>query len=80
MAVYVHKIHKITTGRLELPGISEQVPMRKLIFFMFTSLDGYYEGPGHAIDWHNVDVEFNEFANAQLDSEACYYSGGLLMR
>ena len=26
-----------------------------------------YEGPGHAIDWHNVDVEFNEFAIAQLD-------------
>jgi dihydrofolate reductase len=42
--------------------------MRKLIFFMLTSLDGYYEGPGHAIDWHNVDVEFNEFAIAQLDS------------
>ena len=42
--------------------------MRKLIFFMLTSLDGYYEGPGHSIDWHNVDEEFNEFANAQLDS------------
>lgn len=42
--------------------------MRKLIFFMMTSLDGFYEGPGHSIDWHNVDEEFNEFANAQLDS------------
>ncbi|MGD0750562.1 MAG: dihydrofolate reductase family protein [Anaerolineales bacterium] len=42
--------------------------MRKLVFFMLTSLDGNYEGPGHGIDWHNVDVEFNEFANAQLDS------------
>jgi dihydrofolate reductase len=42
--------------------------MRNLVFFMLTSLDGYYEGLGHAIDWHNVDVEFNEFANAQLES------------
>ena len=42
--------------------------MRKLIFFMATSLDGYYEGPGHSIDWHNVDEEVKEFANAQLDS------------
>ena len=42
--------------------------MRKLLFFMLISLDGFYEGPGHTIDWHNVDEEFNEFANAQLDS------------
>ena len=42
--------------------------MRKLILFMLTSLDGFYEGPGHSLDWHNVDEEFNEFANAQLDS------------
>ena len=42
--------------------------MRKLIFFMLISLDGFYEGPGHSLDWHNVDEEFNEFANAQLDS------------
>ena len=42
--------------------------MRKLIFFMLISLDGFYEGPGHTIDWHNVDAEFNEFALAQLDS------------
>jgi dihydrofolate reductase len=42
--------------------------MRKLIFFMMTSLDGFYEGAGHSIDWHNVDEEFNEFAIAQLDS------------
>ncbi len=42
--------------------------MRKIIFFMLISLDGYFEGPEHAIDWHNVDQEFNEFSNAQLDS------------
>lgn len=42
--------------------------MRKVIFFMLISLDGYFEGPDHAIDWHNVDEEFNQFSNAQLDS------------
>ena len=42
--------------------------MRKLLFFMLISLDGFYEGPEHSIDWHNVDEEFNEFANGQLDS------------
>ena len=36
--------------------------MRKVIFFMFTSLDGYFEGPDRDINWHNVDDEFNEFS------------------
>jgi len=40
--------------------------MRKLLFFMLTSLDGYFEGPDHDINWHNVDDEFNDFAIEQL--------------
>ncbi len=36
--------------------------MRKIVFFMLTSLDGYFEGPDRDIHWHNVDEEFNEFA------------------
>ncbi len=40
--------------------------MRKVIFFMMTSLDGYFEGTNHEIDWHNVGDEFNDFALAQL--------------
>ncbi len=39
--------------------------MRKVIFFMLISLDGYFEGPGRDINWHNVDDEFNEFAVQQ---------------
>jgi dihydrofolate reductase len=39
--------------------------MRKVVFFMLTSLDGYFEGPGHEIDWHNTDGEFQEFAIEQ---------------
>ena len=42
--------------------------MRKVIFFMLTAVDGYFEGPGHNIDWHNVDEEFNDFAIEQLNS------------
>jgi len=39
--------------------------MRKIIFFMLTSLDGYFEGPNQDINWHNVDDEFNQFAIQQ---------------
>jgi dihydrofolate reductase len=33
---------------------------------MMISLDGFFEGPNHELDWHNVDYEFNEFAITQL--------------
>ena len=42
--------------------------MRKVLFFILTSLDGYFEGPNREIDWHNVDVEFNNFSIEQLHS------------
>jgi dihydrofolate reductase len=42
--------------------------MRKILFFMLTSLDGYFEGPNHDLGWHNVDDEFNDFSIEQLDS------------
>ncbi len=41
--------------------------MRRVLFFMMISLDGYFEGEGRSIDWHNVDEEFNDFAIAQLE-------------
>jgi dihydrofolate reductase len=41
--------------------------MRKVFLFMMVTLDGFFEGPNHEIDWHNVDEEFNEFAIHQLD-------------
>ena len=40
--------------------------MRKLFMFNMVTLDGFFEGPQHEIDWHNVDEEFNEFAIEQL--------------
>src|SRR5574338_1145036 len=39
---------------------------RRLIWFNMVTLDGLFEGPGHNIDWHRVDEEFNEFAIDQL--------------
>ena len=41
--------------------------MRKVFLFMMVTLDGFFEGPNHEIDWHNVDEEFNEFAIDQLN-------------
>jgi dihydrofolate reductase len=40
--------------------------MRKIFLFMMVTLDGYFEGPGHDLSWHNVDAEFNDFAIRQL--------------
>ncbi|HQT44688.1 MAG TPA: dihydrofolate reductase family protein [Candidatus Micrarchaeota archaeon] len=44
--------------------------MRKLIFQMMVSLDGYFEGPNRELDWHGpvVDKEYNEYAAEFLDS------------
>ncbi|EQA46588.1 riboflavin biosynthesis protein RibD C-terminal domain protein [Leptospira broomii serovar Hurstbridge str. 5399] len=36
--------------------------MRKIIFQMMVTLDGFFEGPNDEIDWHRVDDEFNEYA------------------
>lgn len=32
------------------------------------SLDGFFEGPNHEIDWHNVDEEFNGYAIGFLNT------------
>jgi dihydrofolate reductase len=36
--------------------------MKKVIFQMSVSIDGYVEGPDREIDWHIVDDEFNAYA------------------
>ena len=41
--------------------------MRKIFVFMMVSLDGFFEGPDHELDWHNVDADFNKFAAEQLN-------------
>ena len=42
--------------------------MKKIIFQMMVSLDGYFEGPNKELDWHLVDGEFNEYASDLLSS------------
>ncbi len=32
------------------------------------TLDGFFEGPNHEIDWHHVDEEFNQFAVEQTSA------------
>lgn len=53
--------------------------MRKIVFTMSVSLDGYFEGPDREIDWHMVDDElaghFNDWlglAGAFLDGRVTY--------
>jgi dihydrofolate reductase len=42
--------------------------MRKVIFFMLISLDGFFEGSDRDINWHTVDEEFNKFAIDQINN------------
>ncbi len=42
--------------------------MRKLSVFNLVSLDGYFAGEGGDISWHNVDAEFNRFAEEKANS------------
>jgi dihydrofolate reductase len=39
--------------------------MRKLIYGMMVSLDGYIETPGREIDWILIDEELHEYINEQ---------------
>jgi dihydrofolate reductase len=41
--------------------------MRKIFQFTMITADGYFEGLNHDISWHNVDREFSDFAESQLD-------------
>ena len=42
--------------------------MRTVAAFIMVSLDGFFEGPDHGLDWHHVGEEFNAFAITQLDA------------
>ena len=39
--------------------------MRKLIYSLFVSLDGYVETPDHRLDWATIDEEVQTFVNQQ---------------
>jgi dihydrofolate reductase len=42
--------------------------MRKVIFQMMVSVDGFFEGPKKEIDWHVVDKEYNDYAAGFLNN------------
>jgi dihydrofolate reductase len=50
---------KIVTNKLH--------PMRKLIFFMHTSLDGFVAGPNGKMDWIKIDEEIFDFVGTMTD-------------
>ena len=47
--------------------------MRKVIYSMMVSLDGFIEGPHQEIDWHVIDEELHQFINVHSDdlSSSC---------
>ncbi|HXE95240.1 MAG TPA: dihydrofolate reductase family protein [Dongiaceae bacterium] len=42
--------------------------MRKIIFQMMISVDGFFEGPDRELDWHVVDSDFIDYAIDLLNS------------
>lgn len=52
--------------------------MRKLIYSMLVSLDGYVEGPDRNIDWIIMDEELHRFFNDQeAEDDASLYGRGM---
>ena len=49
--------------------------MRKMIFFMSVSLDGYFEGPDGKIDWIIVDEEWHRYINDQVRDKGAFLYG-----
>lgn len=49
--------------------------MRKVIYSMMVSLDGYIEGPYRELDWHIVDRELHTFINDQQSAIGAYIYG-----
>jgi dihydrofolate reductase len=49
--------------------------MRKVIYSMFASIDGYIEGPDGGLDWAIVDEELHTYVNRAEDSVDTYLYG-----
>src|SRR5688572_5173332 len=49
--------------------------MRKVIFMMQVSLDGFFEGPGQDLSWHMVDDELHEHFNDELRAMGVFLDG-----
>jgi dihydrofolate reductase len=49
--------------------------LRKIIFSMSMSLDGFMEGPDREIDWHMVDHELHSHFNDELRTMGAFLDG-----
>ena len=49
--------------------------MRKIVFMMSVSLDGFYEGPDRELDWQLVDVELHQHFNVWLATAGAFLDG-----
>ena len=49
--------------------------MRKIIFMMSVSLDGFFEGPDRELDWHLVDEEVHTHFNTELAVAGAFLDG-----
>ena len=49
--------------------------MRNIILMMSVSIDGFFEGPHHELDWHMVDDELHWHCNEQLGAMGGFLEG-----
>ena len=49
--------------------------MRKIVWMMSVSVDGYMEGPNREIDWHMVDDELHRHMNGWLAGAGAFLEG-----
>ena len=49
--------------------------MRKVIFMMQVSLDGFFEGPEQDLSWHRVDDELHQHFNEELRTMGAFLDG-----
>jgi dihydrofolate reductase len=49
--------------------------MRKIVWMMSVSLDGYMEGPGGDLGWHMVDEELHSHFNEELGAMGAFIDG-----
>ena len=49
--------------------------MRKIVFMMSVSLDGYFEGPDHDLGWQLIDEEVHQHFNEWLGAAGGFLDG-----
>jgi dihydrofolate reductase len=71
--IVVHSRTPDTRGPARYQSVESE--MRKLIYSMMVSLDGFIEGPNRELDWHIVDEELHTYINDQQSAIGAYLYG-----